>query len=326
MRSSDPWQIPPEFQPDPRSLAYDLDRALSSIVSLYATIPDDAFTAVSLGTERLGQGVVIRDDGLVLTIGYLITEAEQIWLTAANGRAVAGHTMAYDYATGFGLVHALAPLGVPAMLMGNSTQLKPGTQVVVGGAGGPARSLAARVVARQEFAGYWEYLLEDAIFTAPAHPHWGGAPLIGPYGDLLGIGSLQLQHQAPGGDVLPLNMIVPIDPLKPILDDLLTLGRVAKPSRPWLGLYATEDVNDRVVVIGVAGDGPARRAGLRADDAVRAVGGKSVTSLAGFYRAIWALGDAGVDIPLTLDREGDVFDVRITSADRSQFLKSAPLH
>jgi S1-C subfamily serine protease len=326
MRSSDPWQIPPEFQPDPRALAYDLNQALSSVVSLHATIPADAFTAVSLGTERLGQGVVIRDDGLVLTIGYLITEAEQIWLTAANGRAVAGHAMAYDYTTGFGLVQALAPLGVPAMLMGNSSQLKPGTQVVVGGAGGQARSIAAQVVARQEFAGYWEYLLEDAIFTAPAHPHWGGAPLIGPYGDLLGIGSLQLQHQAPGGDVLPLNMMVPIDPLKPILDDLLTLGRIDKPPRPWLGLYATEDVNDRVVVIGVAGDGPARRAGLRADDAVRAVGGKSITSLAGFYRAIWALGDAGVDVPLTLDREGDVFDVRITSADRSHFLKSASLH
>jgi S1-C subfamily serine protease len=326
MRSSDPWQIPPEFQPDPRALAYDLNQALSSVVSLHATIPADAFTAVSLGTERLGQGVVIRDDGLVLTIGYLITEAEQIWLTAANGRAVAGHAMAYDYTTGFGLVQALAPLGVPAMLMGNSSQLKPGTQVVVGGAGGQARSIAAQVVARQEFAGYWEYLLEDAIFTAPAHPHWGGAPLIGPYGDLLGIGSLQLQHQAPGGDVLPLNMMVPIDPLKPILDDLLTLGRIDKPPRPWLGLYATEDVNDRVVVIGVAGDGPARRAGLRADDAVRAVGGKSITSLAGFYRAIWALGDAGVDVPLTLDREGDVFDVRITSADRSHFPKSASLH
>ncbi len=326
MRSSDSWQIPPEFQPDPRSLAYDLDQALSSIVSLRATVPADAFTAESLGTERLGQGVVIRDDGLVLTIGYLITEADQIWLTAANGRAVAGHALAYDYTSGFGLVQALAPLGVPAMLMGNSTKLKPGTKVVIGGAGGQARSIAAQVVARQEFAGYWEYLLEDAIFTAPAHPHWGGAPLIGPHGDLLGIGSLQLQHQAPGGDILPLNMIVPIDALKPILDDLLSLGRVVGPARPWLGLYTTEDVNDRVVVIGLAGDGPARRAGLRADDTVRAVAGKPVTSLAGFYRAIWALGDAGVDVPLTLDREGDVFDVRITSADRTRFLKSASLH
>ena len=198
MRSSDSWQIPPEFQPDPRSLAYDLDQALSSIVSLRATVPADAFTAESLGTERLGQGVVIRDDGLVLTIGYLITEADQIWLTAANGRAVAGHALAYDYTTGFGLVQALAPLGVPAMLMGNSTKLKLGTKVVIGGAGGQARSIAAQVVARQEFAGYWEYLLEDAIFTAPAHPNWGGTAVIGARGELVGIGSLQLQqfHQA----------------------------------------------------------------------------------------------------------------------------------
>jgi S1-C subfamily serine protease len=325
MPSLTEWKVPPANQPRPGDFSFDLDRALASVVGLHSIIPADAFSAETLGTERAGNGVLI-DDGLVLTIGYLITEAETVWLHLGDGRVMQGHPLGFDFESGFGLVQALGHLDIEPLPLGASAMTKIGDRVVVGGAGGRTRSVASQIAAKQEFAGYWEYLLDDAIFTAPAHPHWGGAPLIGPQGDLLGIGSLQLQHQAPGGDVLPLNMMVPIDPLKPILDDLLTLGRVAKPSRPWLGLYATEDVNDRVVVIGVAGDGPARRAGLRADDAVRAVGGKSVTSLAGFYRAIWALGNAGVDIPLTLDREGDVFDVRITSADRSQFLKSAPLH
>jgi S1-C subfamily serine protease len=295
-------------------------------VGLRATVSHEAFTAETLGTERFGQGVIIRNDGLVLTIGYLITEAEEVQLTSNDGRMVEGHALAYDYATGFGLVQALSPLDLPAMALGDSRRIAPGDRVVVAGAGGRTRSLAAQVVARQEFAGYWEYLLEEAIFTAPAHPHWGGTALIGQKGDLLGIGSLQLQHQAAGGRIVPLNMMVPIDLLKPILDDLLTRGRVAQPSRPWLGLFAREDEADRVVLVGLAGDGPARRAGLRADDVVQAVAGEEVTSLAQFYRAVWALGEAGVDVPLTVEREGDTFDLSITSADRDRFLRPSRLH
>jgi len=325
MSTSD-WQIPPEFQPDPEELTYDLERALSSVVSLRATVPDDAFTAEALGTERAGQGAVIREDGLVLTIGYLIAEAEEVWLTTSEGRAVGGHVVAYDHVSGFGLVQSLTPLGVPALVLGNARRAAPGERVVVGGAGGRQHSLSAQVVARQEFAGYWEYLIDDAIFTAPAHPNWGGAALLGPRGELLGIGSLQVQSQTTGGRVLPLNMSVPIDLLKPILDDLLRLGHVDAPSRPWLGLYAMEDEQDRIVVAGVAGDGPARRAELRAGDVVQAVAGLPVRSLPDFYRALWALGAAGVDVPLTMEREGDVFDVRIGSADRRRFLKSARLH
>jgi S1-C subfamily serine protease len=239
---------------------------------------------------------------------------------------VEGHALAYDYATGFGLVQALSPLDLPAMALGDSRRVAPGDRAVVAGAGGKTRSLAAQVVARQEFAGYWEYLLDEAIFTAPAHPHWGGTALIGPKGDLLGIGSLQLQHQAAGGRIVPLNMVVPIDLLKPILDDLLTRGKVAQPSRPWLGLFAREDESDRVVLVGLTGDGPARRAGLRADDVVHAVAGTEVTSLAHFYRAVWALGEAGVDVPLTVEREGDKFELSITSADRNRFLRPSRLH
>jgi S1-C subfamily serine protease len=325
MQSPDEWEIPPEYQPDPRTLDYDLKNALAAVVSLRARVSEDAFTAETLGTERAGQGVVIRDDGLVVTIGYLIAEAEEVWLTTNKGRVVQAHVLAYDYESGFGLVQALEPLGVPVLALGDSRHLEPGHQVVVGGSGGQIHSLAAQVVACQEFAGYWEYLIDPAIFTAPAHPNWGGTALIGPRGDLVGIGSLQLQHQASGGTVVPLNMSVPIDLLKPILDDLLTLGRTKTQPRPWLGFYVAEAEDDQVTIIGLAGDAPAQRAGLRAGDQIHAVAGQPVTSLAEFYRAIWALGAAGVDVPLTLEREGDMFDVTIRSADRGRFMKGPRL-
>jgi S1-C subfamily serine protease len=319
------WKLPPSVQPKPGDYAYDLDRALASILGLSARVPADAFTAETLGTERAGNGVLIRDDGLVLTIGYLITEAETIWLTAGDGQAVPGHALGYDYATGFGLVQALGRLDVPTLPLGSSSEAKVGERVVVGGAGGSSRSVAARIVAKQEFAGYWEYVLDEAIFTTPAHPHWGGTALVGPAGDLLGIGSLQVQHSLGGGRVASINMIVPIDLLKPILDDLRTLGRQNRPARPWLGLFATE-VEDQIAIMGLAGDGPARRAGLQAGDVVLAVAGTKVADLAGFFRRLWSLGDAGVEVPLTLYREGDVFEVRVASGDRNRFLKGPRLH
>jgi S1-C subfamily serine protease len=196
---------------------------------------------------------------------------------------------------------------------------------VIGGAGGRARSVAARVVAKQEFAGYWEYVIDEAIFTAPAHPNWGGTAMIGPAGDLLGIGSLQLQEgreQGPPGD---LNMIVPIDLLKPILDDLLTLGRPNKPPRPWLGLYATE-IEDRLVVVGLAKDGPAQRADLRTGDVILSVAGGEVRGLAAFYRRVWSLGAAGVEVPMSIYRDEKIIEARITSGDRNRFLKAPRLH
>ena len=242
------------------------------MVGVRAIIPPDAFTADTLGTDRAGNGVLIRSDGLVLTIGYLVTEAETIWLSLIDGRNVPGTVLAYDQATGFGLIQALARLDLPALPIGDSSAVAVGERVVVGGAGGTARSVAARIVAKQEFAGYWEYVVDEAIFTAPSHPNWGGTALIGSSGELIGIGSLQLQEgreQGPPGDI---NMIVPIDLLKPIFDDLLTLGRPNKPSRPWLGLYATE-IEDKLIVVGLAKDGPAQRADLRTGDVLLTVGG-----------------------------------------------------
>jgi len=312
-------------QPKPDDYDYDLDEALTSVVGVKAIVPTDAFTADTLGTERAGNGVLIRADGLVLTIGYLVTEAETIWLTLIDGRAVPGTVLAYDQVTGFGLIQALARLDLPALPIGQSGAASVGERVVVGGAGGRQKSVAARIVAKQEFAGYWEYVLDEAIFTAPAHPNWGGTALIGAAGDLLGIGSLQIQQAAPQRRLEDVNMIVPIDLLKPILDDLLTIGRPNRPSRPWLGIYATE-VGSNVAILGLASRGPAQRSDLRAGDVVLGVGGSSVKDLAGLFRRVWALGQAGVEVPLLINREGKTLEVRVRSGDRRRFLKGPVLH
>jgi len=325
MASLSDWKVSPSVQPKPENYDYDLERALSSVVGLRTIIPPDAFTAETLGTERAGNGVLIRGDGLVLTIGYLITEAQTVWITLMDGRAVQGHVLAYDQATGFGLVQALARLDMPFLSFGESGATEVGDPVVVAGAGGRQRSVAARIVSKQEFAGYWEYVLDEAIFTTPAHPNWGGTALIGAGGDLLGIGSLQVQQSREGGKAEHLNMIVPIDLLKPVLDDLLTMGRPNRPPRPWLGLYATE-IENRLVIAGLAGRGPAERAELHIGDIVLAVGGTQVHDLAGLFRRVWSLGHAGVEVPLTVYRDGRTFEVRVESSDRGRFLKAPSLH
>jgi S1-C subfamily serine protease len=319
------WQVTPDFQPNPKDYGFDLDAALSAVVSLKSTIPDDAFTASILGTERSGSGVLIERSGLVVTIGYLITEAEQIWLGLSDGRTVPGHALGYDQATGFGLVQALARIDTPVLPMGRSSSLAIGDRVIVGGAGGRARSLAAFVVGKQEFAGYWEYVLDEAIFTAPAHPFWGGSALIGPSGDLCGIASLRLDQSKDESSEDQLNMIVPIDLLPPILDDIRTIGRSRQPPRPWLGLYAVE-VEGKVVVAGLADGSPAERAGLSTGDVVLSVAGKRVAALAEFFRNIWALGAAGVKVPLTVYHEGEIAEVAVESSDRNRFLKAPRLH
>jgi S1-C subfamily serine protease len=317
------WKVPTAAQPRVQDYGYDLERALSAIVGLHAIIPPDAFTADTLGTERAGNGVLIGD-GLVLTIGYLITEAETLWLHLGDGRVVAGHALGYDQESGFGLVQALGSVDLPPLALGSANQVEVAERVVVGGAGGRTRSVAARIAAKQEFAGYWEYVLDEAIFTYPAHPNWGGTGLISPQGDLIGIGSLQVER-ARDEENDHLNMIVPIDLLKPILDDLRTFGRVNKPARPWLGLYSTE-IEDRIVIVGVAPGGPAARAELKVGDVVLAVKGETVSTLAELYRKVWSLGAAGVEVPLTLHRDGVTFEVRVNSSDRAKFLKAPRLH
>src|SRR5437762_11774376 len=221
------WAFPVEMRPRPEEWRFDLERVLDSVVSLRAEIPEDAFTAQVLGTLRAGSGVVIRDDGLVLTIGYLITEASTIWLTTNKGNVVGGFPLAYDQATGLGLVHPLGKLGVKPIERGSANSCRVGENVVMAGHGGAAHSLKATVFAKREFAGYWEYVLDEAIFTAPAHPQWGGSALIGSTGDLLGLGSLLVQEKVDAA-TLQGNMLVPIDLLEPVLEDMLKTGRPAR--------------------------------------------------------------------------------------------------
>lgn len=322
MASVTEWKVPLSSQPRAEDYSFDLERALSAVVGLHSIIPNDAFTAATLGTERVGNGVLIGD-GLVLTIGYLITEAQTVWLHLADGRVAEGHALGIDQETGFGLVQSFGDLGFDPLPFGNSSAAKVGDRIVVGGVGGRTRSLAGRIAAKQEFAGYWEYALDEAIFTYPAHPNWGGTGLISASGELLGLGSLQIERVHEGRNEY-LNMIVPIDPLKPILDDLRKFGRVNKPARPWLGMYSTE-IDDKIVVVGISPKGPAARAEIRTGDVILAVKGERISSLVDLYRKMWALGPAGVDIPLTLHREGDTFDVVLKSADRVRFLRTPRL-
>ncbi|WP_420132912.1 S1C family serine protease [Rhodopseudomonas sp.] len=321
MPSLPEWNVPAAIRPRAADFPFDVDRALSAVVGLHAIIPPDAFTANTLGTERAGNAVLI-DDGLLLTIGYLITEAETVWLHLGDGRVVEGHALGFDQDSGFGLVQALGSIDLPPLRLGDSAAAKAGDRVIIGGVGGRTRSVSGRIAARQEFAGYWEYLLDDAIFTEPSHPNWGGTALLSAAGDLIGIGSLQIERS---GSDEHYNMMVPTDLLKPILGDLRTIGRVNKPARPWLGLYSTE-IEDKIVVVGIAPKGPAARAELKTGDVILAVAGEKVTTEAEFYRKLWSLGSAGVEVPLTLFSGGATFDVVLHSGDRAKFLKGPRLH
>lgn len=301
-----------------------LELAARSVVLLRAEVPEDAFTASILGTERVGSGIVIRPDGLVLTIGYLITEAESIWLTTVDGTAVPAHALAYDYVTGFGLVAPLGRVSLPALEFGKSSTVEVGSSATVISHGGRGHSLTTKVVDKREFAGYWEYLIDEAIFTAPAHPHWSGAALVTSDGKLVGVGSLLVQEPV-GEDTVDANMFVPIDLLAPILDDLASSGRAPREPRPWLGLYATES-QGHLVVGGLATDGPAARAGVKLGDRVIEVAGQRVGGLSDLFRKVWRLGPAGTEIPLTLARGQSRSRVQVRSTDRDELLKKPLRH
>lgn len=319
------WTVPTDLQPDPAHYLFDLDDALNAIVGLRVLAPADAFTATALGTEREGSGVVISDDGLILTIGYLITEAETIWITTADGRLIQGHALATDGESGFGLVQPLGKLGCPKLDLGRSGQLEVGEAAIFASAGGRRKAIETRIVGRQEFAGYWEYLLEEALFIAPAHPFWGGGALISREAKLLGIGSLSLQQDDARGNRLDMNMVVPIDLLPPILGDLRSYGRVNRPAQPWLGIYALED-EERVLIGGVADGGPADLAGLRQGDQVLAVEDEEIDSLAALWRSVRGRGPAGARLVLSVQRDLRRLRVPVATVDRHQLLKGPRLH
>ena len=312
-------------RPNQKDFSFELAKPLKSIVAVQSRIPSDAFTASVLGTERAGNGVVIRGDGLILTIGYLITEAEAIWLTDHTGSAVQGHVLGYDQESGFALVQALGQLNAEAIEIGKSALLNETDRVIIAGHGGVQNAVSAEIISIREFAGYWEYLLDSAIFTTPAHPNWGGAGVIGENGNLVGIGSLFIQHETAGESAADGNMIVPIDLLRPIYDDLLNFGKPNKKARPWLGLFGAE-VEGSIVVAALTSDGPAHRADIRVGDIITAVSTNKITTLANFFRQVWAQGEAGVEIPLEVDRDGEILDISITSVARNDMLKQPLLH
>jgi S1-C subfamily serine protease len=318
------WAFIEALQPKVGETQFDLARALDAMVLVRAEVPPDAFTAATLGTERGGYGAVIREDGLVLTIGYLINEASEIWLTSNRGAVVPGHRLAYDQATGFGLVQPLGKLDAPHLVRGRAAEVKAGDSVFVLGHGGVGHALRTQVLAKEEFAGYWEYLLDEAIFTTPAHPQWGGSALLDTQGQLIGTGSLLVQREV-NGESVHSNMFVPIDLLEPIFDAMLQTGCSPQPPHPWLGM-STQESEGKLVVGKLTPNGPAHRAGVEVGDMVVSVGARRVTELAEFFRVVWRLGPPGVDVPLTLARAGDVLRITIKSADRNDFLKKPNLH
>lgn len=294
---------------------------LQSVVHVRASVPPDTRTARTLGTNRLGSGVVIDGDGLVLTIGYAILEASEAQIVTSDGRTVPADVVGYDHNTGFGLLRAAVDLGVEPIELGSSAGLNPDDPVlVVSNRDGALAPQGVRVADIRPFAGYWEYLLDEAIFTTPPHPFFGGAALIGPGGRLLGIGSLQVRDASGAGLGRPGNMFIPIDALKPILGDLIASGRGSGPPRPWLGVYLRE-LRGRLVVTRVVPDGPAADAGINRGDLVLGVAGEPVDRLADFYRRVWDQGDAGVDVPLAILRRGQLGETVVHSGDRYEWLQ-----
>lgn len=290
---------------------------LLSIVRVEAHVPGDSRTAARLGTERLGAGVVIADDGLILTIGYLILEADEVAVTDRDGRRFPAEIVAYDHATGFGLLRAHKGLRVPAVPLGSSAAVER-RQTVLAASVGPVPALPVEVRAVRSFAGGWEYLIDGAIITVPPIPEFGGAALFGADGRLLGIGSLILGDADGSGEAG--NMFVPIDLLKPVLGDLLAFGRSSEPARPWVGIYPAE-IRGYLIVSGLAEGGPGATAGLAQGDLLMAVAGEPVTDMEAFFRALWAQGPAGTRIPLTILRDGTVRTVEVESRDRHDWLK-----
>lgn len=311
----------PEAKPTEAALA----RMLQSIVKLQAFVPPEARSASRLGTKREGSGVVIDNSGLIVTVGYLISEAMAIEITDHMGKSHQASVVGFDQESGFGLVRLNSMAGLPAMELGDSAALTERQPVIVAASGGAASVQPALVVSRREFAGSWEYLLERAIYTSPPSPQFGGAALIGGDGKLLGIGSLNLQSVLPN-QALPGNVFVPIDLLSPMLADIAATGKPRADKRPWLGMNADELQGGMLVVGNVSRDGPASKAGIQRGDVVIGLGTAPVKGLSDFYRRVWALGGPGVDVQLDIMQKDGFRRLTIKSADRARYLTQQPTY
>lgn len=299
--------------------------ALESVVQITAYVPQEARTARTLGTERQGTGVVIDDSGLILTIGYLILEAAEIEIEGAGAESIPASIVAYDHESGFGLVRSQHPLEVAPLQLGVSAEVQAGQPLLVVSRTGELDATGVYVVDRRDFAGYWEYLLEDAIFTAPPYAQFGGAALLDRDGRVVGIGSLLVNDAGLSGRPIPGNMFVPIDHLKPIMGDLLTRGRRADPGRPWLGV-SVEEHKGRVFVTRVSPEGPAANAGITENDVILGIDGIQVHGLMDFYRKLWDRGEAGVEVPLNVLQDMKIQPVLVKTGDRYRYLRLNPTY
>ena len=297
--------------------------AANAVVGVQVKALANARSARTLGIERSGSGVLIEKDGLVLTIGYLILEADQVEVVTNQGRTVPAIVAAYDHATGFGLLRPLAPLDVKPIKLGNSSRIEPKYRMLIAGIGGAEALSVATVVARRPFAGYWEYLLDDAIFTSPPRADFGGAALIDRHGELVGIGSLFVMDAQVPGERAPGNMFIPIDLLKPILSEMVATGRQKAGRRPWLGVSSIEE-DGHIKVLRVSNDGPADQAGIVAGDIILALSGHNVSTLGDFYKTLWSSGAPGVEVTLKVLKGSDVREIRIRSMDRLDHMRKKP--
>ena len=297
-----------------------IEELVSAVVRIKTHVNPEGRTVEGLGREREGSGILIDNDGLVLTIGYLMVEAYAAEVVDNSGRTVPASVVGYDHETGFGLLRTMEPLRLKPMPLGKSADVKERDPVLVASFGGPDMVAGAYVVAKREFAGNWEYMLDEALFTAPPHPAWSGAALINREGKLVGVGSLIVGDAAGGSDKTPGNMFVPIDRLLPVLGDLISDGRVAGPGRPWLGVN-TDELRGRLFVSRVTPGGPAEKAGLKRGDVVVGVNGEPPKNLADFYRKVWAQGAAGTTVAIDVLQDSQVRRVEIKSINRLDHLK-----
>jgi S1-C subfamily serine protease len=304
-----------------RRAAQTMIAALDNVVKLKVTALANARSGRSLGREREGSGVLLADSGLVLTIGYLILEADSIELTDHTGRIISGSVAAYDHASGFGLIKPAAALGAKGIPIGSSGDVNEYDKLIFATHGGKEGASLATVASKRRFAGYWEYLIDDAIFTVPPRGDHSGAALITLDGQLVGIGSLIVADAATPNRRFPGNMFVPVDLLKPILSELTRTGRSKESTRPWIGM-STQEVDGRLHVIRVQEDTPAARAGLKPGDIVLSIKGEPVKTLEEFYRKLWGSGSAGSSIPLKVLQGSDVRDIDVRSIDRMDYVRT----
>jgi serine protease Do len=300
---------------------FDAERFFDAIVKVHTRAVPDARSSATLGSEREGTGIVIGEDGLVLTIGYLIIEADEVSLVDQQGRTLPARIIGYDHITGLGLVRAVVPLKVAPLRFGDSSSLAERDPVMIVNHTGASDVTLAWVVSKRVFTGNWEYLLDSAIFTSPPALNWSGAALINKDLRLVGVGSLIVREASTVGEtVVPGNMFVPIDALKPILADLVRTGRAAGAARPWLGV-AADEVQGRLIVSRVSPEGPGDLAGIKVGDIILGVGGDGVRTQAEFYRKVWSRGPAGSDIPLRVLQGVDVKELAVHSIDRVEYFR-----